>query len=94
MWSGLVKWQTMRKVADDLHLRMAAVCVSAFVWWAILYPELCFTESTCEQVIVEKGEENAEEQTDFSGILGASGEEIVIRSRLFEWIEEKKSESD
>lgn len=69
-----------------------ALCVSAFVWWGVLYPELCFTEGTCEQVILEKGQEIVEEQTDCSGILDASGDEVVIRSRLLEWIEEKKNE--
>ena len=28
----------------------------AFAWWGLLYPELCFTEDTFRQVIVEDGE--------------------------------------
>ena len=58
--------------------------------WGIFYPELCFTEETCEAVVT------AETQTeDMSGQIGAaeiwdaSGDEIVISSRFLEWCEEK-----
>ena len=67
-----------------------AACLFAAVWWGIFYPELCFTEETCEAVVT------AETQTeDMSGQIGAaeiwdaSGEEIVISSRFLEWCEEK-----
>lgn len=67
-----------------------AACLFAAVWWGIFYPELCFTEETCEAVVT------AETQTeDMSGQIGAaeiwdaSGDEIVIRSRFLEWCEEK-----
>lgn len=65
-------------------------CLFAAVWWGIFYPELCFTEETCEAVVT------AETQTeDMSGQIGAaeiwdaSGDEIVISSRFLEWCEEK-----
>lgn len=68
---------------------MAAFLFAA-VWWGIFYPELCFTEETCEAVVT------AETQTeDMSGQIGAaeiwdaSGDEIVISSRFLEWCEEK-----
>ena len=67
-----------------------AACHFAAVWWGIFYPELCFTEETCEAVVT------AETQTeDMSGQIGAaeiwdaSGDEIVISSRFLEWCEEK-----
>ena len=67
-----------------------AACLFAAVWWGIFYPELCFTEETCEAVVT------AETQTeDMSGQIGAaeiwdaSGDEIVISSRVLEWCEEK-----
>ena len=67
-----------------------AACLFAAVWWGIFYPELCFTEETCEAVVT------AETQTeDMSGQIGAaeiwdaSGDEIVISSRFLEWCEEK-----
>ena len=60
-----------------------AACLFAAVWWGIFYPELCFTEETCEAVVT------AETQTeDMSGQIGAaeiwdaSGDEIVISSRF------------
>lgn len=67
-----------------------AACLFAAVWWGIFYPELCFTEETCEAVVT------AETQTeDMSGQIGAaeiwdaSGDEIVVSSRFLEWCEEK-----
>ena len=67
-----------------------AACLFAAVWWGIFYPELCFTEETCEAVVT------AETQTeDMSGQIGAaeiwyaSGDEIVLSSRFLEWCEEK-----
>ena len=66
-----------------------AVCVFAAAWWGIFYPELCFSEDTC--AVVRTEEINA------ADIWQASGDEIVIRSRLWEWCEEKlfvKAESD
>ena len=32
-------------------VRTLAVSVFALAWWGILYPELCFTEDTFEQVV-------------------------------------------
>ncbi len=72
------------------NVKRLAVCLFAAVWWGIFYPELCFTEETCEAVVT------AETQTeDMSGQIGAaeiwdaSGDEIVISSRFLEWCEEK-----
>lgn len=31
-------------------IRMLAVCMFAMAWWSVFYPELCFTEETCEMV--------------------------------------------
>lgn len=70
-----------------------AACIFAAVWWGIFYPELCFSEDTCAVVQPEK--------MDAADVWYASGDEIVIRSRLWEWCEEnlfdkpeKKEESD
>ena len=75
----------------DLRLCTAVISIMAFAWWGLLYPELCFTEDTCVQVIVSQGQEIVMEQTDYREILSASGDEIVVRSRLLEWLEQKKS---
>ncbi|MCM1123138.1 MAG: hypothetical protein NC416_11190 [Eubacterium sp.] len=81
----------VKKGYCDLRVRTAAVSIMAFAWWGLLYPELCFTENTCIQVIVSQGQEIVSEQIDCREILSASGDEIVIRSRFMEWLEEKKS---
>lgn len=60
------------------------VCVFAAVWWGIFYPELCFSEETCAVVRTENAQEEAEE-IDAAAVWRASGNEIVIRSRLWEW---------
>lgn len=57
-----------------------AACIFAAAWWGIFYPELCFSEDTCAVVQTEK--------MDAADVWYASGDEIVIRSRLWEWCEE------
>jgi hypothetical protein len=70
-------------------VRTLAVSVFALAWWGILYPELCFTEDTFEQVVtVEEGQEMSEQEI-YQHLLAASGDEIVIKSRFLEWFEEK-----
>lgn len=78
-----------------------AVCVFAAAWWGIFYPELCFSEDTCTAVrIGTVWEENGATQRQTEGAQGgleeinatdvwrASGDEIVIGSRFWEWCEE------
>ena len=70
-------------------VRTLAVSVFALAWWGILYPELCCTEDTFEQVVtVEEGQEMSEQEI-YQHLLAASGDEIVIKSRFLEWFEEK-----
>lgn len=38
-------------------VKMLTACVCAAAWWSVFYPELCFTEETC-QVIRNAGTEN------------------------------------
>ena len=61
-----------------------------FVLWGLLYPELCFTEDTFRQVIVEDGEVITVKEACYREILDAEGDDIVIESRLLEWLEEMK----
>ena len=60
----------------------------AFAWWGLLYPELCFTEDTFRQVIVEDGEVITVKEACYREILDAEGDDIVIESRLLDWLEE------
>ena len=80
-----------------------AACVFAAVWWGIFYPELCFSEDTCALVWTENAQEESKEaqnqaepwwnrsglkEIDAADIWRASGDEIMIRSRFWEWCEE------
>ena len=85
-----------QRVCRDLRLRTLVLIVSACTWWSILYPELCFADGTYERVGADSGEETAVKgkgheaaEGGVSGILRASDDEIVIGSRLLEWIEQK-----
>ena len=49
----------------------------AFAWWGLLYPELCFTEDTFRQVIVEDGEVITVKEACYREILDAEGDDIV-----------------
>ena len=73
----------------NLRLRAAMTGMFALAWWGILYPELCFTDSTYTQVVVEDGQEIEVEQPDYQDFLQVEGDGIVIRSRLLEWIGQK-----
>lgn len=71
------------------RLRTLAVMVFAVAWWGILYPELCFTEETFEPVIADEGCQEMTQEEIYGHLLAASGDEIVIKSRFLEWLEEK-----
>lgn len=88
MWNRQNIEKVLLRAYYDLRLRAAAVGLFAFAWWGLLYPELCFTENTCEQVIIVDGEEIEANLTDYRDILGAAGDEIVVKSRLLEWLEQ------
>lgn len=69
-------------------LRTLAVSIFAMAWWGILYPELCFTEETFDQVVVVEDFQEMTEQEVYEHLLKASGHEIVFSSRFLEWYEE------
>lgn len=74
--------------------RSLAVCIFAAAWWGIFYPELCFSEGTCAVVWTENSQKEDKEpqrhleEIDATAVWQASGDEIVISSRLWEWCEE------
>ena len=61
-----------------------AACILATAWWSVFYPELCFTQETCEVISDSKVQT---EEIDAAEIWRSSGEELVISSRLLEWCE-------
>ena len=91
MWDRETVKKVLMKVYCDLRFHTAIISVFAFVWWSILFPELCFTDHTYEQIIIVDGEELESGQTDYRDVLNASGDELVIKSRFLEWIEKKIS---
>lgn len=66
--------------------RIAALGVVALVWWCVFYPELCFPQDTYEVV----DDADTAEEEKYSDILQADYDQIVIGSRLLEWLENKK----
>lgn len=79
----------VRKACRNVRLRTALLAVFALAWWGILYPELCFTEDTVWQVSVADGRTRKVGEADLKEIMEAAGDEIVIGSRLLEWLEER-----
>ena len=88
MWNGQIIRQMVLRVYCNLRLRAAAAGAFACVWWGILYPELCFADDTYTLVDAAKEQETETGQSDCRDILHAAGDEIVIKSRLLEWIEQ------
>lgn len=89
MWKKRMK-QIVWSGYCDLRLRALVTGIFALIWWGVLYPELCFTEDTFRQVIVEDGEVITVKEACYREILDAEGDDIVIESRLLEWLEEMK----
>lgn len=89
MWNRQSVKRFWLRAYEDLRIRRLAAVMFALTWWGVLYPELCFTEGTYEQIIVVDGQEIVSEQTEYMDILSATGDEVVVRSRFLEWLEEK-----
>lgn len=64
--------------------RIAALGVMALVWWCVFYPELCFPRDTYEVV-----DDSNTATEDYPKILQADDEQIVIGSRLLEWLKNR-----
>lgn len=65
----------MRKQAKML---VAVVCAAA--WWSVFYPELCFTEETC-QVIQTAEAENAAANTGLKKEAERDGQNAAVLNR-------------
>lgn len=74
----------------------------AFVWWCVLYPELCFPQDTYEAVaeaeedfqsLPQTGEEDFRslpqtEKENLRSLLQAEEEQVIVKSRLLEWLKQ------
>ncbi len=61
----------------------------AFVWWGVLYPELCFPQDTYD-IMYEMEEEGMFQDDMCRQLLWADEEQIIVTSRLLEWIKQHK----
>ena len=66
-----------------------AAGVFAFVWWGVLYPELCFPQDTFD-IVYEMEEEEISEDDMCRRLLWADEEQIIVSSRLLQWIKQHK----
>lgn len=90
MWKRNIIKQILWRGYCDIRLRAVATGILAFIWWGVLYPELCFTEDTYQQIMIVDGEETAVDEADYRDLFGAAGDEIVIKSRFLEWLEQRR----
>lgn len=102
MWNREIIEQFFRKGYQSLKIKTWLATVFAAAWWGILYPELCFTEETCQAVVMEDSEAAAQQETEqpdeaqrivsqqmtYKEVLEATGDDVVIKSRFFEWLEQ------
>ena len=58
------------------------ITLMSFMFWQIMYPQFALTEDT--YLCLDEKEKNPEE--DFFRILEAEEGEIVVKSKLWEWI--------
>lgn len=72
----------------DMAAGMAAGAL-ALIWWIALYPELCFPQDTYDVIYDEARTEEVCEEELFRQLMKADGEEIVIGSRLWEWMKKR-----
>lgn len=90
-----MKKETLQSI--KMMFMRVAVIAAAFVWWSVLYPELCFPGDTYEIVYdedagIEKDAEGAEllsEEELYAGLLQAGEEQVIVKSRLLEWIKKQ-----
>ena len=61
--------------------------IFAFVWWCVFYPELCFPQDVYEAVYGTEQMEEAGENC--RGLLQADKEQVIVKSRLLEWLEQQ-----
>ncbi len=80
-----------QNIFSKLRRMLTGIAAGAlvFVWWGVLYPELCFPQDTYD-IIYEMQEEEISEDDMYRQILGADGEQIIVTSRLHQWIKQHK----
>lgn len=93
MWNKARIEQILWKGYYSLKFRAWMTVAFAASWWGILYPELCFTEATCQAVVIEECAVTENQQDDlcqptYREMLETTGDEVVVKSRFLEWMGE------
>ena len=101
MWNKARIEQILWKGYYNLKIRAWMTVAFAASWWGILYPELCFTEATCQAVVIEECAVDEDQQDDmcikdkskedlsqptYREMLETTGDEVVVKSRFLEWM--------
>ena len=103
MWNRANIEKMLWKGYYSLKIRAWMTVAFAASWCGILYPELCFTEATCQAVVIEEctvtedlqNDEGKKEtkqkvlrQPTYREMLETTGDEVVVKSRFLEWMEQ------
>lgn len=61
-------------------IKMLTACVCAAAWWSVFYPELCFTEETCQLMqTVETENETADLEAAKTAEAGKNGQDTAAQ---------------
>lgn len=87
--AGLCAQNDKRRFRAGFMGLIAGVC--AWIWWFLLYPELCFPEDVYEVVYDEDIEDlGATGEEICHLLLQADREQVIVKSRLLELIRQHK----
>lgn len=82
-----------KKTLDNIKTMVMSLAAGAlaFVWWGVLYPELCFPRDTYEVMYEEAAgdTEMLSEEEICDRLLQAGEEQVIVKSRLLEWIRQQ-----
>lgn len=61
-------------------VKMLTACVCAAAWWSVFYPELCFTEDTCQLIqTVESQSASSDDGTAQTAEAGKNGQDAAAQ---------------
>ncbi len=73
-----------------MRVKTALWGILALVWCGLFYPEICFTKDTYQLVDAATGKVIELQDDELEKLLHADSDEILIGSRLMEWLEKLK----
>lgn len=75
-------------IKNSEKLKLGLCMVLAACWVGASYPELCFTPRNCQLFERKDGKEVPVEMQDAGDIWNIRSEEVVISSRIWEWLQQ------